>query len=565
MSRPSAPRNPSHRSIPLLFIAAAAMVIPAGCMGVVVPGSSVQPASVTSKGWAPDCSIRTADWGDLCTARASHIASGWQQEISTAVNPTDPANVIIGSKEVYSNASERCVWNGLAVTKDGGKTWTDVHIGGASFADRTPSSPYYGFACNTDPDVSFSPDGTAHYAVELYNLGGPNANGPFGSVPDPTGILSGASYGSEFVLATSHDGGLTWPDAVRMDVGDGIGFFHDYSRMNVNPVTKTIYTIWGSYDTPLSVVNGAAGGKLPADGVFISLVASRDNGKTADAPVIITGGPTSGAFGKFNVGDVASSPDGKNVVVGMESTQDGYYYFARSTDDGRSFSAPTKGYPVKPITGLPNTKFRAGSGLELAYDTGTLSAHRGRLYAVQGENVSGQADISIRWSDDNGTTWSNPTTVNTDAQTCGFTGNASGNGTLSPPSGKAACWAGHDQWMPDVAVTNDGTVHVLFMDRRWDPANRLIDLTYATSADGGHNWTNTRVTSQSFDGDLGRHQNGGVPFIGDYLGIDAAGMDVWGGFPDSLIGRTVIAAAHFSIGGQPVSTEARAPTNSSKT
>jgi hypothetical protein len=105
--------------------------------------------------------------------------------------------------------------------------------------------------------------------------------------------------------------------------------------------------------------------------------------------------------------------------------------------------------------------------------------------------------------------------------------------------------------MPNVAVTNDGTVHVIFMDRRWDLGNKLIDITYAQSNDGGQTWSNARVTSTSFDGDLGRHQNGGVPFIGDYLGLDATGMDVWGGFPDSVLGRTMIAAAHFSPQGMP--------------
>jgi hypothetical protein len=93
-------------------------------------------------------------------------------------------------------------------------------------------------------------------------------------------------------------------------------------------------------------------------------------------------------------------------------------------------------------------------------------------------------------------------------------------------------------------VAGDGSVHAFFMDKRYDPQHKLIDITHAWSADGGKTWRNERVTNVSFDGDLGRHQEG-FPFIGDYIGAAAAGSDVWGAFPDASNGNTtVVAAAH---------------------
>jgi hypothetical protein len=41
------------------------------------------------------------------------------------------------------------------------------------------------------------------------------------------------------------------------------------------------------------------------------------------------------------------------------------------------------------------------------------------------------------------------------------------------------------------------------------------------------------------------HQEG-FPFIGDYIGADAVGNDVWAGFPDATQGITVISAAHVA-------------------
>ncbi|MHB8605750.1 MAG: sialidase family protein [Thermoplasmatota archaeon] len=511
------------------LVVLALAVVSSGC----ISNLNLKPAStadsLAAAVYKQDCAIRTADWNDTCTARASHIDKGWQQEISTAVNPMDPGNVIIGSKEVGTDASENCVWNGLAVTKDGGKTWKDVHIGGDKFADRQPGSPYYGYACNTDPDVAFGPDGTAYYAVEMYNLGGPDSGGLLGVTKLYTHYEAIANVGSEFVLATSHDGGLTWPDSVVMDLGDGVVAFHDYSRLTVNPVTKTVLLAFGTYDTP-GTLTLLAPTTPPASGVFISVVTSTDGGKTANKPVIVTGSPQNQDFGEYNIGDIAVSPDGKTVSLDAEGF-DGNYYLFQSRDDGQTWSAPAKMFKVNGLNGVPNVKFRAGSGTEIVYDHGANSPWKGALYEVHAENVSGHGDIWFEKSMDNGKTWAPPVTVNDDATAC--------------TTAAVTCYPNHDHWMSNVAVTDDGAIHVFFMDRRWDAANRLIDLTYAVSTDGGKTFVNHRVTSQSFDGDLGKHQDG-FPFIGDYLGLDSSGNTVWAGFPDSIIGRTVIAAAEFT-------------------
>ncbi|MHB8604835.1 MAG: sialidase family protein [Thermoplasmatota archaeon] len=452
------------------------------------PSSSLAPL------YALACKNATAAWPDACDMRAS-IGPGPKEEVSLAVNPKDPKNVVLAAKDLNPDISDHCVWNGIYVTKDAGATWTETHIGG-KFADRKPGDATYGYACNTDPDLAFAADGTLYFLVEMYEIDHSQ------SAPDPLGF--GLAYGNELLLARSDDGGLTWPQTTVAQVGDGVVAFNDYSRMTVSPKTGTVAYLIGTYDTPLTLTQGTP---APASGIFATVVTSHDGGKTIDAPIVVT---RKDAPGTLNAGAIAASGDGTFAVmlVGADGA-----WISISTDDAKTFSDPTPAFPMHFVEGVPNVKFRAGSGMEIAFDKKS-----GALYATWSDAVNGNADIFLAKSPDRGATWTKPVRVNDDT-----TKNA--------------------QWMSRVAVTDDGVVHVLFMDRRYDPADRLIDLTYASSADGGATWTNQRVTTKSFDGDLGKHQSG-APFIGDYLGLDAAGRDVWGGFPTTATGVAIIAAMH---------------------
>ena len=125
----------------------------------------------------------------------------------------------------------------------------------------------------------------------------------------------------------------------------------------------------------------------------------------------------------------------------------------------------------------------------------------------------------MRSSKDDGRTWSDAALVNQDP-------------------------AGAHQFNGNLAVAGDGSLHAFWMDKRYDPTHTRIDIVHGVSTDAGATWSNERVTTVSFDGDLGRHQSG-APFIGDYIGVAALGADVWAGVPDSSEGKeTAIAAIH---------------------
>ncbi|MGQ0535259.1 MAG: sialidase family protein [Methanobacteriota archaeon] len=484
--------------LPLLVMSAFA-----GCLDASDPapeGSEVLPPA-SNLLFRPDCAV--SNWADPCTALASPNDSPSKSEIDLAVNPKDPMNVIVGSKDLDPLASD-CVWSVLQVTKDGGRTWKTVYVGG----DReNREAVLRSFACITDPIMTFDADGIAYYALQAYEAEASETASP--TLP----VIGGATGGSAFVLARSRDGGETWDHYVAQNVGDGNVVFHDYPRMLVNPATGAVHTIWNAV---------GLGGVNPV------VSTTRDQGETVDPPV------------NFFAPD---SPRGTQFFSGFGVTADGILYvtaakgfplFAdtdsgesdvdvwifRSDDDGRSFTEVGKAFAFRPTPRQDKEhEFRTPSFVELAIDAST-GPFSGRIYTFWPDYATGQSDILSSYSDDGAATWSAPIRLS--------------DGPLG------------SEYFMRPTVGPDGTVHVLYMTTGFDPAGKLLDAMYAYSADGGITWTNQRLTNASFDGDLGIHQSG-FPFIGDYNGI-AVGPDgavnlAWG---DTRTGRAEIAFARVA-------------------
>jgi hypothetical protein len=477
------------RPLPLLLIA----LVLAGCAAP--PPTGPSPAAPSERVlYAPDCTLGKPDgnWTESCVAKASGNPSPSKTEIDVAVNPKDPSNVVVGSKDLDRSASN-CVWAVPQVTHDGGKTWKTVYIGGKR-ADRKPGDPLFGWDCVTDPIMTFDKDGVLHYSLQVYNF----MTGGAGSTP----IVSGtpiSNLGSEIVMVSSTDGGDTWGGYVTLHAGDGTGVFHDYMRTTSSPTTGTTFTIWDQISQAVSV---------PV------VVAVKKGATTAQPPVYV---PSPDEPGQVAENGIFAGADGAVYVLLQGGS--GNVYLAKSTDDGATFSTPAKIFAVKPIDSpLPNTKFRVGTYVEGAIDA-TSGPHKGCIYTVWTDATRGKgdADVLSSRSCDGGKSWSNATRVNHDL-------------TKS------------DQWMTRVAVGGDGTVHALYMTRAYDPANKLIDAEYADSTDGGATWATKRLTGKSWDGDLGVHQDG-FPFYGDYVGIAATGTRAYAGFPDCVTGVCEVAVA----------------------
>ncbi|MCA1813196.1 MAG: glycoside hydrolase [Halobacteriales archaeon] len=459
--------------------------------------------------------------GETCSIHASPNDSPSKAEIDLAVNPRDPLNVVVGSKDLDRKASD-CVWAVPQVSTDGGKTWATQYIGGDKASRQAdPTNPLFLWDCVTDPILVFDNDGILYYGLQAYNS---QARGPQCPQEALTQVINTVSpignpargCGSSFYLATSADGGRTWPnDRIKlMALGDGGAVFHDYPRMVLNPKTGTVSTVWNAITTA---------------GANAYVVSTRDQGQSVTQPTVVSD-QDAATTTIFASGFAADAEGTVYMTVDLVPTQElamgnpgpRTVYLATSTDDSATFGGFTKMFEVTNINcPLANSKFRCGTSIELAADVGK-GPYAGRLYAVwdDGRNQN-QSDILASWSTDHGATWSSPVLVNQDH-------------------------GANDQWMARVKVGLDGAVHVLFMDRSYDPGNKLYGATHAWSVDGGAHWQQQRLTTALSDGDLGVHQ-GGFPFIGDYVGIDVAGdqgQHVYLGWPETVTGKAEIAVAH---------------------
>ena len=187
----------------------------------------------------------------------------------------------------------------------------------------------------------------------------------------------------------------------------------------------------------------------------------------------------------------------------------------RSLNGGTSFQGPFTIATRMDVWFIDGSRFPGAfrvaplAGLAVDPNDGTLYAvyFDTTEFASNGRNV----DIYFCKSTDQGTSWTTPTVINTDAQIPG------------------------DQFFSWIEVTDDGRLHLLFYDTRSEPQNdnvndipnspsAIIETYYSYSDDGGDTWSETVLTPAPFDS---ADDGFGDGFIGDYLGMATSGTTVW--------------------------------------
>jgi len=476
---------------PLLALLLAGSIL-AGCL-------QNAPAPAPTPGSFVDSQAKLACVDGVCNFQATSAPSTRQaNELSMAINPVDPKNVIATGKDYTPDEAGDCVWAGAYATFDGGKSWLDQNVPGSPWKHKTdpmtPTTSFTPFWCATDPVMAFAPDGkTAYWAVMPYQCD-PASGGKTGRGQLEKGGLNDWFYtcSSMFVLVST-DGGKTWPAERAARVSAGPFIANDKEWISVSPDGKKVILCWdyagdtgGGPGVPGELPGLPTSVPSPNAAVVCSL--STDKGATWSSPQAAT------SEGGFPWTDYAPDGTAWMAVVGGPNGTD---VLVLSSKDSISWSKPVKAASFGMPTGTNEYGWPVlnGSAFRIvpygALAVAQAGEHKGRIYVTYFSYARGNGDAMLTWSDD-GKTWSAPVRLSDDGD--------------SP----------HDQFMPVVSVGPDGTVDASWLDRRDDPANHLYDAYYAYSLDGGVSWSkNLRVSNVSSDEKHSHHQNGMV-FLGDY-------------------------------------------------
>lgn len=500
-----APRVRAALALALLLVVPAL----AGCLGSGPPPAAT-PAPSPAPTPVPDPPANQTPLPPPRPAPRRVSFGGASNEVSIAVDPSNPDRIVVGAKDYSLFFAPPCprfnVWSGIYGSTDGGRLWRHNVVPG--FPRDPRGGALSGYRCASDPVVAFDAQGVAYYAGLAYgtvNETVPPSPVPLPPPPVPPPEPPNATFPVESIgpsalfVAKSKDGGLTW-DEVHVVIEDRQGaVFHDKEALAIDPGSGALYLAWsglsGNSVSGLPVSPGRAGAILVAKSTDGAVTWSRPLAVAPVPPVAdVFGAALAVAGGRVVLAFIGTDPSGASQL-----------YAAVSTDGAQTFGPARAAAPVKPVASpLPNSRFRAPTIATLAADPGS-----GLLLAAWNDASAGDSDIVVSTSAD-GEAWGAPRPLHADTK--------------------------NDQFFPAAAFTGDGDAVIVYYDRRGDPANKLVQVSVARSSDQGRSWDETLLDMPGFDGDLSLHQSG-VPFLGDYIGIATAGTRAWVAFTATPFGR----------------------------
>ena len=298
---------------------------------------------------------------------------GNESEEAIAVNPTNPKNIVM-----FTNITEGVNGMFLAVSFDGGQTWSKKIVG---------QNDLFGDTC-CDPSLAFDEYGNLFMSY-LYNVDN--------IVP----------------IALSTDGGLTF--SVIANIGVPSSLVKTKAARSERGLFRFVdqETIVAGYGEVWVIFN--AGGPMFATGAPVT---GLGHVGSFFAGEVVPG------TNNCTYGDISIGPAGQimQVCTLTESGQGGGKLFVNVDPDGlgpagfgdRVFVVDTHIGGFDFIPAQPDRSVDAEPGL--AWDR-SGGPHNGRVYlvySIERPNESDDTDIYVRYSDDNGATWSNGVRVNDD-------------------------------------------------------------------------------------------------------------------------------------------------------
>jgi hypothetical protein len=378
---------------------------------------------------------------------SSARATAAHAEVVMAADPADANRLVACSMLVRENGT---MTTAAYVSFDGAKSWSPAVLSDAPSAN--------------DPTCAYGPAGTLYFAHKA-------------RTPTPQSLW--ASDSDRLIIHRSRDGGRTWEPPIRGPQTT------DRPWIAVDP---RIAAPWGRlyvaynghvhatdpdrheterYRNLVALRGSSDGGRTFDSYAFRALMdqsaAAGSNAAMSDAHVL-SDGSIAVLYTQQQVG-------GRNAATAKLTELSASLHVLRSADGGESLEPATRVSVLKSGYNAPHTR---GVPARMAVDPGS-AAFRDRLYVTWADYSDGRGRIMVSHSADLGRTWSQPAVVNDDAA----------------PGPDAS-----HHFMPTVAVNREGTVGILWYDRREHPDNQGYYARFAASADGGVTWSpSVRVSS----------------------------------------------------------------------
>lgn len=296
--------------------------------------------------------------------RVSLVGSSYPEEVTIAINPTDPMNLVGGANLSFYYYST-----------NGGLNWYQSQL--------TSSMGVWG-----DPVTIFDEQGHVYY----------------GHLSNP---LNG-DWLDRIVVQKSTNGGATWNDGV----GIGLNGSKDQDKewlavdRTDSPHAGSLYMAWTEFDV--------YGSSSPLDSTRILFSRSTDHGATWLTPVRVSdrGGDCIDEDNTVEGAVPAVGPDGQIYLAWSGPLG---IMFDQSTDGGGTFGED------RLVTSQPGGWDFAVSGiyrcngLPMTLCDISDSPYRGTVYVMWSDQRDGHTDVFIKKSTDAGTTWSVTKRVHGDA------------------------------------------------------------------------------------------------------------------------------------------------------